>query len=163
AEDEGPVATVRDPMKFDPKAWERAKGRKPYPKDGFTINIKTEMERVIERKLSLPISLDFKDQTLRHVLEDLRDMTGINIVPDMRALEAENISLDRPISMHLEGISTKAALNLILHQAHLIYVPKDEVLLVTTEAFAKGKQVTRTYQVADLVIPVENFDTTPNL
>jgi type II secretory pathway component GspD/PulD (secretin) len=162
-DDVGLVATLQDPMKFDPKALERAKNRKPYPKDGYGINIKTEQEREIERKLSLPISLDFKDQTLRHVLDDLSDMTRINIVPDMPALTAENINLDQPITMHLEGISTKAALNLILHQAHLIYVIKDEVLLVTTEAFVKGKMVTRTYQVADLVIPIENFEGAPNL
>jgi type II secretory pathway component GspD/PulD (secretin) len=42
-------------------------------------------------------------------------------------------------------------------------VIRDEVLLITTEAFAKGKLVTRTYQVADLVIPVQDFDASPNL
>jgi type II secretory pathway component GspD/PulD (secretin) len=162
-DNQGPYADIKEPMKFDKDSLLRAQGRKPFPKEGWRITIETEKQREIEHKLSMPISLDFKDQTLRHVLEDLRDMTGINIVPDMPALEAENINLDRPITMHLEGISTKAALNLILHQAHLIYVIKEEVLLITTEAFAKGKLVTRTYQVADLVIPVENAETTSQI
>jgi Flp pilus assembly secretin CpaC len=162
AETVGPAVTARDPLKYDINAWERAKNRKAYPKDGWPLKVKSDKEREIERRLSLLISLDFKNQTLKHVLEDLRDLTGINIVPDMPALDAENISLDRPIDMHLEGVSTKSALELILHQAHLIYIIKDEVVLVTTEAYSKGKLVTTTYQVADLVIPVENHSLTPD-
>jgi type II secretory pathway component GspD/PulD (secretin) len=156
AEEPGPAVDLGDPLKFDESRWKMVKDRKAFPKDGWGIQIKTEKEREIERRLSLPISLDFKDQTLKNVLDDLRDLTGINIVPDMPALEAENISLDRPITMHLEGVSTKSALTLILHQAHLIYVIADEVVKVTTEAYSRGKLVTKTYQVADLIIPVEN-------
>ena len=156
AEDEGPHADVRNPLKFDQETWERAQKRKGLPKEGWNVLIKSEKELEIERRLSLPISLDFKNQSLDQVLKDLRDMTGINIVPDMPALEAENISLDRPVTMHLEGVSTKSALELVLHQAHLIYVIKKEVILVTTEAFSRGKLVPRTYSVADLIIPVDN-------
>ncbi len=156
SEEPGPAVDLRDPLKFDGDRWKTVKDRKTFPKDGWGIQIKTEKEREIERRLSLPISLDFKDQSLKNVLDDLRELTGINIVPDMPALEAENISLDRPIDMHLEGVSTKSALTLVLHQAHLIYVIADEVVKVTTEAYARGKLVTKTYQVADLIIPVEN-------
>ncbi len=156
AEEPGPAVDLTEPLKFDENRWKTVKDRKAFPRDGWGIQIKTEKEREIERRLSLPISLDFKDQTLKNVLDDLRELTGINIVPDMPALEAENISLDRPITMHLEGVSTKSALTLILHQAHLIYVIADEVVKVTTEAYARGKLVTKTYQVADLIIPVEN-------
>jgi type II secretory pathway component GspD/PulD (secretin) len=59
--------------------------------------------------------------------------------------------------MKLENVSLKSALNLLLHQVHLEYVIKDEVLNVTTKKQAAGRQETKTYQVADLVIPVENF------
>jgi type II secretory pathway component GspD/PulD (secretin) len=156
AEEEGPAADMDRPLVVNKDSFERTKGRKPFPKEGWSVYMTTERQREIERRLSLPISLDFRDQTLKHVLDDLRDMTGINIVPDLPALEAENISLDRPITMHLEGVSTKSALDLVLHQAHLIYVIKDEVVLVTTEAYARGKLVARTYPVADLVIPVDN-------
>jgi type II secretory pathway component GspD/PulD (secretin) len=159
AEDPGVGVDGKEPLKFDREEWARVADRKALPKDGYSFDVKTEKEREIERRLALPISLDFKDTPLKQVIDDLRDLTGINIVADMAALEEENISLDRPVSMHLEGISTKSALNLVLHQAHLIYVIKDEVLQITTEAHARGKLVSRTYQVADLVIPVENAQT----
>jgi type II secretory pathway component GspD/PulD (secretin) len=156
AEKYGPAANTKDPLKYDEERWATMKNRKQFPKEGWNIQTKSDKELEIERKLSLPISLDFKDQELKHVLEDLRDMTGINIVPDMPALDAENISLNRPITMHIEGVTTKSALNLILHHAKLIYVIKDEVLVVTTEAHARGKLITKNHSVGDLVIPVEN-------
>src|SRR5207244_3698260 len=157
AEDPGPSVTPKEPLEFDSERFEIAKNRKVFPPDGKLITIKTEKEREIERRLDLPISFDFKDTPLKQVIEDLRDWTGINIVPDQPALDDENISLDRPVTMHLEGVATKSALNLLLHQAHLIYVIKDEVLQITTEAHARGKLVAKTYQVADLVIPVDNY------
>src|SRR5262249_59409823 len=52
--------------------------------------------------------------------------------------------------------SLKSALNLLLHQVHLTYVIKDEVLQVTTESHARGKLVTKSYNVADLVVPVQD-------
>jgi len=156
AENYGPPVTSKDPLKYDDERWATIKNRKQFPKEGWNLQTKSEKELEIERRLSLPISLDFKDQSLRNVLEDLRDMTNINIVPDMPALDAENISLDRPITMHIEGVTTKSALNLILHHAKLIYVIKDEVLVVTTEAHARGKLISKSHPVADLVIPVEN-------
>ena len=156
SEDPGPPVNTNDPLKFSRETWENARKRKGFPKDGWGIQVKSEKQIEIERRLGFPISVDFKDQSLRVVLEELRDLTGINIVPDMPALEAENISLDRPITIHLEGVSTKSALTLILHHAHLIYVIEDEVLKVTTEAHHRRNAITKTYQVADLVIPIEN-------
>jgi type II secretory pathway component GspD/PulD (secretin) len=161
AEDEGPVLTAKNPIDYDAQRWEIAKNRKVFPVKGVAIDIKTEREREIEQKLSLPITVDFKDVPLKNVIEDLRDMTGINIVPDQPALDEENISLDRPVTMHLDNLAAKSAINILLHQAHLIYVIKDEVLQITTEAHARGKMVQTTYQVADLIIPVDDH-TLPN-
>src|SRR5207244_8316084 len=76
---------------------------------------------------------------------------------DMPALEEQSISMDRPISIVLENVSLKSALNLLLHQVHLTYVIRDEALQITTPEKAKGKLVQKTYAVADLVIPVDNF------
>jgi type II secretory pathway component GspD/PulD (secretin) len=105
----------------------------------------------------MPLSLDFKNTPLRQVVDDLRTWTGINIVVDKRALEEENISMDQLVDMpNLNGITLKSALTNVLHQVKLTYVIEDEVLKITTEAHAKGRMVLKTYQVADLVIPIED-------
>ena len=52
-------------------------------------------------------------------------------------------------------------LNILLKDAHLTWVIKDEVLQVTTEKNARGKLVQKTYPVADLIIPVDNHIISP--
>src|SRR5207248_5680909 len=54
-------------------------------------------------------------------------------------------------TMKLEGVPLKAALALLLQQAELTYVIKDDVVVMTTRARARGRLVQKTYAVADLV------------
>jgi type II secretory pathway component GspD/PulD (secretin) len=141
-------------MSIDEKSrWERAKQRKPI--GPFSINRYNEKEKAIERKLLMPVNLNFEHTPLKQVIDDLRDFYGINIVVDMPALRDETIHLDSPVSMKLTQVSLKSALTLILHQVHLTYVIKDEVLQITTEENAHGKLVTTTYGVADLVLNLD--------
>src|SRR5207237_373577 len=108
--------------------------------------------------LSGHITMSFNDKPLKEVLSDLRTMHGVNIVPDMVALGEGLISLDQPMTMTLDDIPFKSALNLILRDAKLTYVVRDDVLQVTTEKNARGKLVSKVYQVTDLVIPIHNAD-----
>src|SRR6185369_6893850 len=50
-----------------------------------------------------------------------------------------------------------SALNLMLSQVHLMHMPQDEVLLITTEKSGRGKQCLKVYSVADLVIPFDDY------
>jgi type II secretory pathway component GspD/PulD (secretin) len=157
AEDEGPYVSNHDPLHIDP---ERTKAnlanRKGYA-GGIRTPTETDKEKEIKHHLNNPQNLNFTDTPLDAVLEDLRSWNSLNIVPDVAAIEAEGISLKRPVTMKLENVSLKSALNLLLQPLHLSYTIKDEVLLITTEKQLRGKLGTVTYQVADLVIPIENF------
>jgi type II secretory pathway component GspD/PulD (secretin) len=156
AEDEGPAGAVTEGETFPDKAtWASKKNRKPLTP--ITLTHPSEKEKAIMRRLSTPVSLSFEDAPLKAVINELRDVNGINIVIDDPALQEQGISLESPISIKLDQVSLKSALNLILHKVHLTHVVKDEALQITTEEHAKGKLTTVTYQVADLVIPVENF------
>jgi type II secretory pathway component GspD/PulD (secretin) len=154
AEDPGPSVDSNHPLAINPEVTVLSKGRKPIELSSLTT-IRTDKEREIYRKLDGPISsLDYKDTPLKQILEDLQVTSGINIVPDEPALNDTGISLDKPVTMKLEGVALKSALNLLLHQVHLTYVVGDEVLKVTTEDQARGRMVTRIHPVLDLVIPV---------
>lgn len=152
----GPALEMDKPLDTNPEMADRRNKRKNLTSITATTR-KSDKEKEIESKLSMPVNLNFNNILLKDAIEDLRSFYGINIVPDMPALEQEGISLDRPVSLKLEQVSLKSALNLLLHSAHLTYVIKDEVLQITTESHARGKLQTVTYQVADLVIPVENY------
>jgi len=160
AENPGQLTSADHPLVIDPKRMEIANKRKPF--DFTSLNKpKSERESEIYRKLDMPITpMDFKDTPLRTILDDLGGWTGINIVADEPALIENGIGLDKPMTMKLENIALKSALNLLLHQAHLTYVVKDEVLNVTTEEHARGKLVNQIHPVLDLVIPVD--DSEPN-
>jgi type II secretory pathway component GspD/PulD (secretin) len=123
-------------------------------KDGAYPQKKTEKEREIESKLRTTVTLNFTDAPLRQVMDDLRASYGVNIYVDLLALDQEGVSMERPVSVKLENVSLKSALNLILKQVHLTYIIKDEVLQITSESAARGRMERVTYQVGDLVIPI---------
>ncbi|NBR04624.1 MAG: hypothetical protein EBT92_02525 [Planctomycetes bacterium] len=152
----GPALEMDKPLDTNPEMADRRNKRKNLTSITSTTR-KSDKEKEIDSKLSMPVNLNFNNILLKDAIEDLRSFYGINIVPDMPALEQEGISLDRPVSLKLEQVSLKSALNLLLHSVHLTYVIKDEVLQITTESHARGKLQTVTYQVADLVVPVENY------
>ena len=150
---EGPALTSKDPIYVDPEIEKRNHGKRL----GFeAAPVKSEKERDIEHRLTTPVTMNFSDAPLHQVVDDLRATQGMNIYVDQQALDAENVSLEHPVSIKLDQVSLKSALNLILKSVHLTYIIKDEVLQITTESQAKGKLLMVTYQVADLVIPVPN-------
>src|SRR5262249_50964440 len=154
----GPVVNMEHPVDFDAKTMQVNRSRRPL--DPFNINkIKSEKEQSILRRLDQPIStMDFKDTPLKQVLDDIQGVTGINVVVDEPALLENNINLDKLVTMRLDGIALKSALNLVLHQAHLTYVVDNEVLNITTEEHSRGKMVIRMHPVVDLIMPVPSSD-----
>jgi len=156
AENEGPSVNSLNPMAVDAKRSEIARSR---DKNGSITQVggrKTLKTLEIERKLDLPTNLNFNNAPLRQMIDDIRALHGINIHPDTFALEQENISLERPISIQVENLALKSALNIALRQARLTWVIRDDVLQITTEAHARGKLLQKTFSVADLIIPIQN-------
>jgi len=152
--DYGNFVTPNDPLAFDQSRLERARKRQP---PNYPAQMHNPVERAIEQKLALPIaSLNFKDTPLKQVITDLQMLTGLNIVPDVAALQQSSVSLEMPMSLMVENISLKSALNLLLKQANLTYVVKNEVLNITTENNSKGHVKQVVYGVADLVVPVDD-------
>ena len=112
----------------------------------------------IEQKLTTPVSLKFKQAPLGQVLDYLQKVTQVNMHVDQGGLQAEGVNTEQPITIDLSrDIQLKSALALILEPLHLAYVVKNEVLEITSEDKRHGQLETRSYQVADLVIPIPNF------
>ena len=124
---------------------------------GYDLKTYSEKEKDIQSRLFKTVDLNFKDVPLKTAIEHLRSVTGLNIVADLGTLQAESVSLEQPITLRVDNISLKSALNLMLSQVHLTHLTQDEVLLVTTDKGARGKQVQKVYSVADLVIPFDDY------
>ncbi|HEV3416297.1 MAG TPA: hypothetical protein VG056_05775, partial [Pirellulales bacterium] len=112
----------------------------------------------IEQKLTTPVSLKFRQAALGEVLNYLQKVTQVNMYIDPQGLQAEGVTTDQQVTIDLSrDIQLKSALALILEPLHLSYIVKDEVLKITSEDKRHGQVYTKSYPVADLVIPIPNF------
>ncbi|MEM9353583.1 MAG: hypothetical protein AAGA92_11270 [Planctomycetota bacterium] len=118
----------------------------------------------IQKKLQTPVLPRYNEMPLSQVVEGLSQLTGVNIHLDPRGLEQEGVSASEPVSLTLnQEISLESVLNLVLEPLHLTYMIKDEVLKITSEQLRDGDVYTKTYDVADLVIPIPNFIPSSNI
>ena len=146
-----------DPYQMpDKPKWETLTKSRKQLADGAQHRSAGDIE--IEQKLTTPVSLKFHQAPLGEVLGYLQKVTQVNMYIDPQGLQAEGVTTDQPISIDLSrDIQLKSALALILEPLHLSYVIKDEVLKVTSEDKRHGQVYTKSYPVADLVIPIPNF------
>jgi len=148
----------RNPFSFgDVREWRRISSNR-MRKLAERMRHRSERELEIEQKLKTLVSVQFENMPLTKVIEHLGKIVGINIHLDPQGLADEGVTTDTPVSLKLEReISLKSALNLILQPHHLGFVIKDEVLKITSEQMREGQVYTVTYNVADLVVPIPNF------
>jgi type II secretory pathway component GspD/PulD (secretin) len=159
----GPTDGVR--FNNDPEFKKVLEDRALKTKRG-SLNIqrsRSEAEKVIERKMSTPISVNFKATPLDAVVDQLRTMTNINFDLDTRRLKEENIDSKQPITSEFNQISLKSALDLICHQAGLKHAIESEVIRISTAKGLQGRQTVRSIPVGDLVIPAPNYGAHPGM
>ena len=114
----------------------------------------------IQNALNQPVDISFSDTPLSVVMETLGQMTGINVHLDRQGLSAEGVTSDTAVSINLsQPVTLKSALNLMLEELRLSYVIRNEVLLITSEMSRDTNVYQEVYNVADLVIPIPDFDT----
>ena len=117
--------------------------------------ILTPSEERIEKSLSEQISLHFHDTPLTEIIRHIAMTHSINIALDKRAIETEGIVPSQPVSIDVDDITLRSALNLLLDQAGgLVYTVENEVLKITNQLEQDNQYVPRAYNVADLVVPL---------
>jgi len=141
----------------DAKTWtELTRVRKGSGGDGNSG--RSPKDIIIEQRLMTPISFSFRDKPLAEVLAYIGKAAQVNVHTDPQGLQAEGVTSDTTVTIDLQNeISAKSALNLILAPLHLSFVVKDEVLKITSERLRDNNVYSKTYNVADLVIPIPNF------
>src|SRR5262249_36617481 len=133
----------------------------PAPADrGEHAATEKAMERNIQSRLDSEISLSFNNVPLCQAIQDVKQLTGMNIVLDKSAMAAAKVEMQVPISLNVDRIRLRSALKLLLHDVKLTWIIKDGVLLVTTPEVARGPLRSVTYPIGDLVLddPKVNSD-----
>lgn len=149
------VVDSKHPMAFDRDTLERHKTRESG-KNGITTTTRSLKEKALERKLSEPVNLNFKDTELHQVITDLQTITGVSVQPDTEALEEAGVRLDQRLTFKADSMSLKSALNILLKKVHLTHTIENESITITTPQHAKGKPKQVVHNIADLVTPVQD-------
>ena len=95
--------------------------------------------------------MDFVETPLQDCIDYLKDYHKIEIKIDKKALDAEGIGTDTPVTRSLRGISLKSALRLLLKDLGMTYIVYNEVLLITTKTEHDTILTTQVYDVRDLL------------
>jgi type II secretory pathway component GspD/PulD (secretin) len=156
-----PNVNSKNPLIWSDDKDLRDRVMKRGPASVGVLRTRSEAEKSIERKLSTPVSVNFKGTSLESAIDHLHNMTAINFDLDLRGLKEGNIDPTQPVTANLKDVSLKSALTIICQQAGLKHVIENETIRVTTPKNAAGRQMVRSVPVGDLVIPAPNYGSRP--
>lgn len=124
----------------------------------------SEKELEIQKRLSTPIQARYMNQPLASVMDELAQMAGITIHLAPDGLAEQSVQPSQPVTLNIQDtIPLKSALNLILEPLNLDYTIRNDVLMITSKSKKDTDTYTVTYPVADLVIPIPNFQPSSNM
>ena len=105
--------------------------------------------------------IHFVDAELRAVVAWLSTQYNVPIFINTRELDDVGIGLDVPITLpRLQKLSLRSALRLVLQQLDLVFIVRDEGIVVTTPEDAEAKLRVRIYPVPELLSALnDNGDT----
>ncbi len=152
-----PIPDNREIVFPDAARWEALTARRAKYKRA-DLREPSEAELKIERALTKPTTVDFKETSLLEFVETLKAYTGTNVVLDQAGLDEVGVDPDEPITLKLDEVPLKSVLKLALEPLELIYIIRNDVLMITSQTAAEEQLETRVYPVADLVIPIANFN-----
>ena len=117
-------------------------------------------EMKIYQALSKPISVDYDDEPLAEVLEDLSAKMNVNILLDHEALDEIGIDEDSPVYSSLKNVSAQSVLKILMRRIdpELTWTIQHESLLFTTKEYAAERLTTQFFDVGDLVTFIDNED-----
>ncbi len=122
------------------------------PPEFFPLPSRGEQE--IMAVLDKPISVEFVEESLQDVVNDLKNLLGIEVQLDDRALDDAAMSGDTPITLpQIKGMAFRSVLSLLRKRYGLYSLIQDEMMLLTTKEVAEAQEnlVLRVYPISDLV------------
>jgi hypothetical protein len=106
----------------------------------------------IEQALEKHSEFHFRDTSLEQAIQRIADKSGIPILIDIRALEDASIKPDEQVTLDINGVSLRGALNQLLGALDLTWILQNETLIVTTPEKAGNELTVVVYPVHDLVM-----------
>jgi hypothetical protein len=129
----------------------------PVPASGGPVT------RQIDRTLP---EMKFTGVTFGEAVDFLRDVSGLNMHVNWKALAEQNVTPDTPVNIRLRAVSMRKVLNLLLSEAAggdtLAWYVDGGVVEITTKELSDRKMYTKVYPVDDLIMDVPDFTNAPD-
>ncbi|HTU26768.1 MAG TPA: hypothetical protein VMF30_15275 [Pirellulales bacterium] len=135
---------------FDQQQWTSGKVEEVQRTISAHGKAADEAERRIRAALRFPFMGETGTTTLTAFLADLARRAGIGIHVDERVLAEASIALDSPVRIDFDGVSSRAALDMVLDRLDLDWTVQNECLLVSTRDKVANVLITKVYPVRDL-------------
>ena len=108
----------------------------------------------VRSELQERTELDFVDTSLGEVIDFLKQSHNVNIRIDQSTLEAAGISIDTQVQdISISGVTLHEALDLILEEFELTFLPRGNLLFITTPEKANHIHETHVYRLPKLSLP----------
>jgi hypothetical protein len=149
-----PGAAGFAPPEPTPVAPAAAKPTPPAAKDGRVVDDDDPANARTAEKLRKPVKADFQNNSFSDVLDLLRDQAGVDILVQWPQLEQAGLDRNAPVTLRLrEPTPVGSVLSLLFRTlpVHLTY-EIDKGVVVIGAAEASSPEVTRVYDVSDLVM-----------
>jgi hypothetical protein len=111
-------------------------------------------EIALLKTLNSTLSVDFRDNALREVLNYLQEKTGLAIIVDLGSLKDAMIDYEEEkVTFKANKVTVRTILRKLLADRGLAYILKEGTVQVVTAQKARETMVVRTYPINDLVSP----------
>jgi len=115
------------------------------------------LEARIETALGEVTSLEFTESPLSEIVEFLKERHKLAIQLDTAALDTAGVTTDTPVTIDVEGVTLRSALNLMLKNIELTYCLQDGVLLITTPEEVDSRLVREVYDARHFIYVTVGF------
>jgi len=116
----------------------------------ITTPPRIDAKPAIEKRLREPISLNLKNVPLKQAVKDIAVAAGVIVYLDLEDMRRSRINIDAAVSLSVDGIPLKSALNFLFDSLGLTYVVENDAIKIMT-AEKRVRYYRRTYEIRDLV------------
>lgn len=112
--------------------------------------------------------VSFEDLPLDQVIDWLQGYTGVNVVSHWQTLIDAGVPRDKPITIKVKNLRLSQVLWMIMNEAggadiKLAYRASGNLLILSTADDLGQELLVRVYEVADLLVRVQNFRSAPQI
>jgi len=117
----------------------------------------TAKEQTLLKALNSTMSANFERTPFNEVINYISEKTGQTILIDDPSMREAMVESEDPVTFKHKKIQVRTLLRKVLADRGLTYIIREGSIQVVTPQKARDMMVVRSYPVADLVFPIQNF------